>query len=173
MLDEMKVTYLTDCTKESNTAKRLISFAETIRKIGSVILILVFVLGLIVSIINGRAVVSLSGKTEFKFSLFFIQFIPYLLSCPFIWLAYTGAALLFEGKAQIIQNLYVSARTAVFEASLNVEAADDDPGKTSSQIRSVTSRQPDKNEWKCSACGRINMNYVTTCPCGKSRYSSN
>ena len=25
------------------------------------------------------------------------------------------------------------------------------------------------DEWKCE-CGRVNKNYVTTCPCGKNRY---
>ena len=46
---------------------------------------------------------------------------------------------------------------SAFEEAQNGSSAEED-------------REPSDDEWKCKGCGKIHMNYVSTCSCGKSKY---
>ena len=77
-----------------------------------------------------------------------------------------GYTMMFGGIYGVIM-LLIAAIPYSIRKSLDSRSAFEEAQNGSS---AEEDREPSDDEWKCKGCGKIHMNYVSTCSCGKSKY---
>ena len=110
---------LNDCFKPSPIYSYIKSWAKRIEIIGFLLMLIIFIYGLITSIINSYVPVA-NGfiiRDEFSFGLFLNIFTPYIIYLVISFIALVFIKMILLGLASIIYNTSLSAKIAALQVS--------------------------------------------------------
>lgn len=141
--------------------------SDTINVIGTVILIIGIVLGIICGFALQVANYSGSYYSRVEYSFNWASCISLIVSSIFIKVGFSALACIARASEETTMMVY----RLMNQISYNNTKADNKTSKKSSENATTLNHQTapvvSTNIWTCPKCGKINYNYVTTCSCGE------
>ncbi len=141
--------------------------SDTINVIGTVILIIGIVLGIISGFALQVANYSGSYYPRVEYSFNWASCISLIVSSIFIKVGFSALACIARASEETTMMVY----RLMNQISYNNTKADNKTSKKSSENATTLNQQTapvvSTNIWTCPKCGKINYNYVTTCSCGE------
>lgn len=141
--------------------------SETINVIGTVIMIIGIVLGIIFGFAFQVANYSDSYYSRIEYSFNWALCISLIVSSIFIKVGFSALACIARASEETTMMVY----RLMNQLNNNNTQTNNKTSKKSSENTTTLNQQTapvvSTNIWTCPKCGKINYNYVTTCPCGE------
>ena len=155
---------LSDCTQTDNTADNLYTWAETLARLGSFLLVALIIVGVLSTITDAAAIAEVDE--DLIFSTVLTSIAKWGIYAFIEFCVYRVLALLISALATITQNTVVSANVALYKAHKDEPSPLSPATIDNPNIRSTVTLSA-AGMWTCKNCGTGNKDSHGQCKkCG-------